>query len=343
MKHAFITGASGFIGGYLAEEFVKRGWWVTALIHRSKSDRLARLRATGRLRLVEGDVRDYASLGVALRQGGSVPDAFIHCAGRASDVGWRSEFRQANLDGVRHAVRLSKEMDIGCLVFISSTDVYGIHDFDGQDEDGLDLRAHPRNPYPEYKIRAERHIRAELPQERYSILRPAQVWGVGDTTLTKRIVDFLECSPWIVHFGKWHGGNRWPLAHVRNVALAAYLAATLPEARGRAINVCDSERTSIDQFYRHIAGIYMPEKRFGTLSLPFWAGFVFGAFVSAISNLFNLSRPFADPSLYALYSVSRNLDFSNETFLRLATDAGEKLVTLDEGLRELRQAAKNGI
>ena len=335
MKRVFITGATGFIGSYVAAEFVNRNWHVTALVHRQDISRLEHLNTTGRIEYAQGDIADYASLRGAFFSVDEGYDVIVHCAGRASDVGRRSAFRQANLTSVKHLVRLTKDLSIGRLVFISTTDVYGLRNFNGETEDELPLKAWPRNPYPEFKILAEAFIRRELPPANFSILRPAQVWGVGDTTLTSRIVDFLRWSPWIVHFGEWRGKNRWPLAHVRNVAMAAYLAATMPESAGQAINILDNERTSMDEFYRIVGEVYFPEKKFKTITLPFWVGRITGMVVSGISLLLNLKQPFVDPSLYALYAVSKNLDFSNKKLRDLFEAAGRLMISLDEGIREL--------
>lgn len=335
---AFITGACGFIGRYAALEFARQGWQVVALAHRSAlPPELAALQARGCLRVVRGDVTEPASLRPAFI--GTPLAAVVHCAGRASDVGWRREFRRTNLGAVEALVGLCRESGAGRLVFVSTTDVYGLRDFHGESEDELAFDPAPRNPYPRYKIAAEKHIRTNLPPERYAIIRPAAVWGPGDPTLTPRIVAFLRTSPWIIHFGPWRGRNRWPLAHVRTVAAALYLAATRPEAAGRAVQVLDSERTTVDEWYRLLAGIYLPGKSFRSVSLPRWTGAACGRVISAVSDALNLQRPFADPSYYALQSVSADLDFSNRRLLDLLAAAGSRPVTRDQGLQELRAAA----
>lgn len=336
MKRVFITGSAGFIGGYVSELFLKNNWHTTALVHRNKPDKLKKYETSGSLELVSGSASDIKDLRSAITKGGRKLDAIVHCAGRASDVGRRREFRLTNLDSVRHLVSLTKEMDIPKFVFISTTDVYGLHDFNGETEDELELKPFPRNPYPEFKILAEKHIRAELPENRFSIIRPAQVWGQGDKTLTPRIVDFLRKNHLFVHFGEWKGRNRWPLAHVRNVAMTTYLATIMPEAEGKNINVTDNEHTSIEEFYTILSEIYFPGTKFKRITLPFFTGFMFGTAVSAISNLFNLQRPFTDPSLYAVYSVSRNLNFSNRRMRDLFEKAGQKLFTMEEGIEELK-------
>jgi nucleoside-diphosphate-sugar epimerase len=125
------------------------------------------------------------------------------------------------------------------------------------------------------------------------------------------------------------------LAQVRNVAAAAFLAATRPETAGRAVNVLDSEVTSVEEFYRLLAGIFLPEKAFRSVVLPVWLGLPVALAVTALSNALDLAHPLADPSLYALATVSSNLDFSNRRFLDLMARAGRQPVTRAEGLAEL--------
>ena len=339
-RHVFIAGASGLIGRYVVNEFVDGGWHVIALVHRRESPELAALAASGAVSIVRGDLGDTGGLGRALgevlQRRGATLEAIVNCAGRASDVGWASSFRQANLTAVECLVHLTREHDCGVFVHTSTTDVYGLRDFSGEDEDELPCCERAWSGYPRSKIAAEALIREQLPTDRYVLLRPAAVWGVGDATLTPRIVSFLRWSPWIVHFGKWRGRNRWPLAHVRNVAAAAYLAATLPQARGLAINVLDDERTTVDEFYRLLAAVYVSGKRLRSVALPMWAGRLFALPVTMLSNLLDCRQPVLDPSLYALATVSSDLDFSNGRLRELMSAGGRRLFTRDAGMQELR-------
>jgi nucleoside-diphosphate-sugar epimerase len=338
-----VTGAGGFIGGYVATEFAARGWRVFGTVHRRVPERWEE-QSGGQVTLLRADVTSPESLRAAAEraaQGGRKgPDVIVHCAGRASDIGPRRMFEAVNFEPVRTLARITRESDVSRLVFLSTTDVYGLRDFRGEDEDALPLSPFPRNPYPVFKVAAENLIRAELPAGRFSIVRPAQVWGVGDRTLTSRIVKFLRKSPCIVHFGPWHGANRWPLAHARNVAKACFLAATRPEAAGQAIHVLDRERTTMDDFYRIVADVFLPGRRFRTVCLPMWVGVTVGAAVSAFSNALGLDHSFMDPSHYAVYAVSRNLDFSDRRFADLMAAAGEAVVTREEGIAELRANAQ---
>lgn len=341
VKNAFITGAAGFIGGYAVREFVDEGWHVFALIHKKTSRLLDELTAFGSVTVIRGDLNDFTAiengLCVELRSRECHLDVIVHCAGRASDVGRREVFRRVNFESVQNLCGLVNRLNVRRFVFVSTTDVYGLRDFSGESENDLPLQANIPNPYPEFKIKAEEWIRVNLPSNKYAIIRPAAVWGVGDPTLTPRIVSFLKSSPWIIHFGKWHGKNRWPLAHVRNVSAGIYAAATIKEAEGLAVNIIDSEVTSMDEFYRKIAAIYLPQKQLRSMTLPMWTGKIMGSVISGISNLLSLDHPFTDPSIYALYSVSCNLDFSNELLLHLLELSGRKIVTRDQGFAELRE------
>ncbi len=338
MQKVFITGASGFIGGYVLREFLEHGWEVHTLIHRTQTPELTRLKNEGIVKTYSGSVSDLTSLKNIFKKCSVPPfDTVVHCAGRASDIGARKIFKSSNFDSVKHLARLSLETGARRFVFVSSTDVYGMRDFMGEAEDELPLEVHPANPYPEFKIDAEKWLTSELPSNRYAIVRPAAVWGKGDLTITKRVVDFLRVSPWIVHFGHWKGENRWPLAHVRNVAAAIYLASSEPGFAGQAMNVLDSERVSIDEFYRMMARTFFPSKSFRTFTIPYIFASPVAKLITLISNQLNLTKPITDPSHYALLSVSSNLDFSNQRFMDLMKAAGRAPVSLAEGLAELQE------
>src|SRR6516164_1051336 len=85
-----ITGATGFVGGHLAEAFVDRGWQV-ATVAREGSD-TALLERLG-VAIYRGNLAG-ASL---LRK--VVPDAdvIVHCAAKVGDWGPVAEYRAANV------------------------------------------------------------------------------------------------------------------------------------------------------------------------------------------------------------------------------------------------------
>lgn len=301
--HVLVTGAGGFIGGHIARRFAAEGWKVTGLVHRRRPKD-----PVPGAEYVQGDISDSAGLGRQVEA--MAPDVIVHAAALASDVGPDSLFRKLNFEPVVALAPLARRK----FVFISTADVYGIRDFSGEDVSSLKFDDNLKNPYPRYKIMSELWLRENLPPARFACVRPAAVWGPGDETLERRVADFLRHSPFIVHFGKWRGKNRWPLADVRRVAEAAWLAATTSRWDGDGVAVIDSRRTTAEEFYRETAARLFPGRRYRTLCLPMWLGVCIGRLSSFVAAALGLTHVPFDPSYYALKTVSSNLDFVDGTF-----------------------------
>lgn len=308
-KHVLITGAGGFIGLHVVRIFAKHNWKITAIVHKNIPDEL---REMNNVEIIQADITEENILSRITQK----PDVVVHVAGLASDIGSDSLFKKINFETVKTFAKMAKTK----FIYISSTDVYGLKDFFGEDENSLPLESKPLNPYPKYKIESEKWIRENLDKNYYVIIRPAAVWGEGDKTLEPRIINFLKNSPFIIHFGKWKGKNRWPLTNVENVAKAVYVCALTKDFDGEAINIIDEKFTTIDEFYREIAIKHFPNKNFSTITFPFWIGYALGWCSTTLSNFLKLNRPIFDPSLYAVYSVSNNLDFSCKKLKKILED-----------------------
>lgn len=303
-----ITGAAGLIGFNTVKMFADKGWRVLAVVHKNIKDELYCIK---NVKVIKADVTNETSVNVGLKD--IKPHVIIHCAGLASDIGNDNLFRKTNYESVKILAKLAREK----FIFISSTDVYGIKDFHGEEEHELGYEKNPQNPYPKYKIKAEKWLRRNLEASKYVILRPGAVWGENDFSLEKRVVDFLKISPFFVYFGKWRGKNRWPLVDVKNLAETVLRVCECNDFDSQAINVVDENRVSIKEYYEIIAHKHFPKKRFYNLFLPLWTGKLLGWVSTGLSNSFNLTSPLFDPTAYSVLHISHNLDFSSKKLNKL--------------------------
>ena len=311
METILVTGAGGYIGSNAAEYFAKAGYRVVGTIHRHIAERLTRLG----VKTIKIDLVNAADLPRLFEE---KIDYFVHIAARASDVGRDEWFRAANYDAVKGLASVAMEHGVKRFVYLSTADVYGLHDFNGESEEELAFDETVKNPYPKYKILSEKWLAANLPREHFSCVRPCVVYGRGDTSITPRTVAYLKNSPLVFHFGKWRGRNRWPLAHVENVCRTLHAAMILPEAGGEGVIVLDSRRVTVSEYYHELAAEFLPGKRLREMTLPM----ALIRPIAALSTALSRSKPLFDPTLYALDTISHNLDFSNRRMLAWFAKAG---------------------
>jgi UDP-glucose 4-epimerase len=163
--HILVTGGAGFIGGHLAERFVRDGHDVTVLDnfdpfydtrikdHTVETCREEAEAGNGTYRLIEGDVRD-ADLVDEL-----VDDAeyVFHQAAQAGvrpSVEDPRKYDEVNVDGTLNILDAARETGIERVVLASSSSVYGKPEYLPYDE------SHPTTPVSPYgasKLAAERY------------------------------------------------------------------------------------------------------------------------------------------------------------------------------------------
>src|SRR5688500_14377457 len=117
MKY-FLTGATGFIGGRLAEALLARGDEVIALVRNpSKAQHLA---AKG-IRLIAGDITDKDSM----REGMRGVDGVFHVAAWYKLGAKSDEAEKINVGGTRNVLELMRELNIPKGVYTSTLAIYG--------------------------------------------------------------------------------------------------------------------------------------------------------------------------------------------------------------------------
>ncbi len=224
-----ITGATGFIGGRLAERLVADGHSVRCLV-RAGSD-TSRLTELG-VELVVGDLSDASSLAGAAEG----VDAVFHCAALVSDWATVEEISSVNVAGTRNLLNACARASVRRFIHLSTTDVYGHPG--GREIDESHTPARFSNWYAQTKLEAEAEVRHEARAGSLEavILRPATVYGPGSADVVGEIARAIEAGHMLLIDG---GQAIAGLCYVENVIDAALLALEHEAAPGNAFNVSD--------------------------------------------------------------------------------------------------------
>jgi dihydroflavonol-4-reductase len=191
MMRAFVTGATGFIGGAVVRRLLEAGHEVRALVRAGADTRQLEGLPVERL---QGDLRDRESL----RRGASGRDWVFHVAALYSYWGHRwQDFLETNVEGTRRALEAARDEGAARIVYTSSIAALGIRK-DGipATEDTPSSLADRIGPYQRSKFMAEEIARGLARQGApVVIVNPSSPVGVGDhkpTPTGQIIVDFLN-------------------------------------------------------------------------------------------------------------------------------------------------------
>src|SRR5262245_55178719 len=240
-----ITGATGFVGGHLAEACARKEHTVSAIV-RPTSD-VGELEKLGAI-LYRGDLTDPN----LVRQAVTEADVIIHCAAKVGDWGPVDEYRKVNVEGLRGLLEACKSQGLfPRFIHMSSLGVYATRHHHGTDETEALPRRHG-DGYSQSKVEAEQ-LALQYSKEwdiPVVILRPGFVYGPRDKTVMPRIIDALR-----------HNRLRYPgggdaamnLIFIDNLVDAVFLAVDSEKAVGQVYNLTDGELVSKRQFIGAIA------------------------------------------------------------------------------------------
>jgi nucleoside-diphosphate-sugar epimerase len=255
-----VTGATGFVGGHVAETFVRRGWAVST-IARPGSDTalLEELKVT----IHRGDLTDARVVAEAMTE----VEAVVHCAAKVGDWGPVEEYRAVNVEGLRHLLDACKGQALSRFVHMSSLGVYAARHHYGTDETEP-LPARHSDGYTQSKVEAE-----QLALRYYRdfgvplvILRPGFVYGPRDRTVMPRLIKGLR-----------EGTVRYPGAKGRR-ALNTIFIGNLVQA---LLLVLENER-AVGQIYNLTDGEFVSKRKF----------------IEAVADAMGLPRPWRSPPLW---------------------------------------------
>ena len=169
-----ITGASGFIGSFIVEEALKRGFETWAAVRKSSSKVYL---LDERINFIELNLSSKEQLVEKLKGKGF--DYVVHAAGVTKCLN-KQDFSRINTLGTKNLVDALMEvgMPLKRLVFISSLSIFGaIKEQQPYEEIRETDSPQPNTAYGKSKLEAEKYLESLGTRVPYIILRPTGVYG----------------------------------------------------------------------------------------------------------------------------------------------------------------------
>lgn len=179
MKIVYVTGCCGFIGGYVTQKCLARGWRVIGvdkLTYASNQDWLHEFSQNPNFKFIRSDINDLERLVDC--------DYVINTAAEShvdNSIVDSSSFLHSNINGVHHLLQLilhKRWFKMPTFLHFSTDEVYG--DIENGQHTETDILK-PSNPYSATKAAADMLVKAwnrtySVP---YVIVRPTNNYGIG--------------------------------------------------------------------------------------------------------------------------------------------------------------------
>lgn len=252
MALCLVTGGAGFIGSHLVEALLDRGDRVRVLDDFSSGHRENLAGVLGQVEVIEGDVRDVATVQEAIKD----VELIYHLAAMVSVPESMQDPLAAeaiNAGGALNLLSAAQKAGARRLVLSSTCAVYG-------DDPNLpateNQRPAPKSPYAVAKLAAEGY--SQVFNESFGVetvtLRYFNVYGPRQdpsspySGVISIFVDKLSKGQAPTILGS--GEQTRDFVYVGDVVQANLLAGDVSEAAGRTFNIGRGEQVSINQLFR---------------------------------------------------------------------------------------------
>ncbi|MFA5593925.1 MAG: complex I NDUFA9 subunit family protein [Trueperaceae bacterium] len=232
-----VTGATGYVGGYISRRLLAEGHEVVGL------SRGSAVQAPVGARSVVGDVTTGEGLAAAMRG----VDAVIHLVGIIAQKRGVT-FQSVHVDGTSNVLAAAAEAGVPRVIHMSA------------------LGAHPQaeSGYQRTKGAAEELVRASGLD--WTIMRPSLVFGVGDAFFGQTLKQLVTLPPVIPVVGT--GAYPFRPVWVEDVATAFVRALSQGAAVGRSLDLTGPTEYSLRELLVMIRDQLRPGKPLVNVPLP---------------------------------------------------------------------------
>ena len=253
-----VTGATGFLGGALVTELVKRQQAVRIL---ARDEKRARQQFGEAVTIIPGDITDA----VQVQQVVDGATTIYHLAGRLYHPSIPAElYRQTHVEGTRTLLKACQgQTRLRRIVHASTT---GVHGITGEVPTAEDAPFAPTNPYEATKLEGEL-LALKAYQEQglpVTVVRPGLVYGPGDLHLLGFFVSIKKGLFHVIDGGK-------ALLHpvyIDDLVAALLLCGERPQAPGRSYSIAGECPVTVRELALAIAHALDRELPAG--SIPLW-------------------------------------------------------------------------
>ncbi|MDG1668700.1 MAG: NAD-dependent epimerase/dehydratase family protein [Opitutae bacterium] len=228
-----VTGGGGFVGGYIVERLLARGYAVRS-IGRSPQPELV---AKG-VEVVCGDLTDATAVSAACEGVNTV----FHVAARAGVWGSWESFYRPNVIGTRNVLSACRKWQVKRLVYTSTPSVVFNGDSIRGGDESLPYGKNWLCHYAETKALAEQEALAANSEKLQVVaLRPHLIFGPGDPHLLPRVVESVKVGRLRI---VGDGSAKVDVSYVGNVAdahLDAFDALERGKGAGQAYFISQGE------------------------------------------------------------------------------------------------------
>lgn len=308
---SLITGATGFLGGHLAELLAGEGAALRLLTRDGRRPELD----LGEAEIIRGDLTDPSSLAAALEG----IETVYHCAALLGPAGLPDElYQRVNVQGTGHLLDAARQAGVRRLVQVSSVAVLGPVGPDPADEDAPYA---PTDIYEETKAASEQLALAAADELEVVVARPAWVYGPRDRRTLKLIRRLARRRVPLIGDGSTLNSP----VFVQDVARGLLLCGTVPGISGRIYHLAGADPASVSEILSAVAraaGVPPPQRR-----IPIRLATAAAWLVERPFHLLGREAPldrrklgfFVKPRVYSILRARRELGYNPQ-------------VRLDEGM-----------
>ena len=228
-----ITGASGFIGSFIVEEALKRGFETWAANRKSSSNEFLQ---DERIHFIELNLSSQQQLVEQLR--GMDFDYVVHAAGVTKCLNLQ-DFMRINCEGTKNLCEAILEvgMPLKRFVYLSSLSIFGaIKEQQPYEEICETDTPQPNTEYGRSKLEAEKYLDSLASRIPYIILRPTGVYGPREKDYFVMAKSIKQHSDFAVGYKR----QDITFVYVEDVVQAVFLALEKGE-NGRKYFLSDGE------------------------------------------------------------------------------------------------------